>query len=130
MTALVGQDLLDCVTRLKGASEREVMEEAGYAYHRAGGTLSFRQSEFYRALNQAQGIEMAYETRGYHREPTWEAKAGKKGCITLAAVYTKLLEIKPGDRVKIEQEDDYLIISKKPEGCPMPQGGCPLPVAV
>ena len=108
------------MSRLKGLSEKQVMEEAGYSYHRAGGTLSYKQSEFYRALNQAHGISLAYETRDYHREPSWEAKAGKKGCVTLAAVYTKLLQIKPGDRVKIEQEDDYLIISKKPEGQPLP----------
>ena len=78
MTALVGQDLLDCVGRLKGLSEKQVMEGLAAAITvlaapSAIGSLS--STGLSTRLRHRHGLQ----TRGYHREPSWEAKAGKKG---------------------------------------------------
>lgn len=109
---LTGDRLVEHCEANKGVQIAKVIEDAGYYFLRSG-RKSLRRSEFFQALSEAQGLTLGIgkiETR--QKEPSYQLKCGTRGVVSISGCYTKLIDVEPGDHVKIETEDDVLIISK------------------
>ena len=113
MSKLVGQELVDYVAANPGLDMPTMLTNAGYSSVR-NGKASLKKTELFTALSAAQGLQIG-ETHAPgtgHRQPNFQVKASARGVIPLSACYADMINVQPGEYVKIEQEDDCLILTK------------------
>ena len=113
MAKLSGQELVDYVAANPGLDMPTMLTNAGYAAIRNGKT-SLKKTEFFTALSAAQGLTIG-ETHAPgtgHRQPSFQVKASSRGVIPLSSCYAEMIDVQPGEYVKVEQEDDCLILTK------------------
>ena len=110
---LTGEALLAYVQENSGLDMATMIEGAGYSAMR-NGKPGLKKTEFFKELSAAQGITIG-ETHSQNpstRQPNFLVKASSRGVIPLSGCYANMLDVQPGEYVKIEQEDDVLILSK------------------
>tara|TARA_B100000482_G_C12495183_1_gene254295 strand:- start:26 stop:409 length:384 start_codon:yes stop_codon:yes gene_type:complete len=118
---LTGQALLAYVQENSGLDMATMIEGAGYSAMR-NGRPGLKKTEFFTALSAAQGITIG-ETLSQSqssRQPNYQVKASSRGVIPLSSCYANMLDVQPGEYVKIEREDDVLILSKLRDEPPQP----------
>ena len=113
MAKLSGQELVDYVAANPGLDMPTMLTNAGYVAIR-NGKASLKKTEFFTALSAAQGLTIG-ETHAPgtgHRQPSFQVKASSRGVIPLSSCYAEMIDVQPGEYVKVEQEDDCLILTK------------------
>lgn len=102
-TPLTGNELLEVVREQAEAPRDELLNACGYYTIKEGGKRSYRYTDFYQALIEAQGITLKPppSTRAGRTLP-YKLKAQKAGHALLGAAYTRNHGFKPGDKFKVE----------------------------
>ena len=110
---LTGAELLQYAQENAGLDMHTMIEGAGYSTIR-NGRVGLKKTEFFTALSAAQGITLG-ETHSpgtSNRQPNFQVKASSRGVIPLSSCYASMINVQPGEYVRIEREDDCLILSK------------------
>ena len=113
MTKLSGQELVAYVAANPGLDMTTMLTNAGYVAIR-NGKASLKKTEFFTALSAAQGLTIGetHAPGAGRREPSFQVKASSRGVIPLSSCYAEMIDVQPGEYVKVEQEDDCLILTK------------------
>lgn len=103
-TPLTGDELLEVVKENAQAPKDELLTLCGYFTAKEGGRRSYRYTEFYQALIEAQGITLQPPTSGTRggRELPYKVTCQKGGQVLLGAAYTREGNFKTGQRFKVE----------------------------
>jgi AbrB-like transcriptional regulator len=103
---LTGKALQAKIKQLSSLSKSETAKGCGYYSVAKDGTLKVNLKQFYDAVLQSKGININIDkkpkTDGRGREATYRATVNGNGQILIGAVYTKALNLFPGDEFKIK----------------------------
>ena len=86
-----------------------MLTNAGYSSVR-NGKASLKKTEFFTALSAAQGLQTG-ETHALVAPPT-KLPSQSQCARRLLGAFADMINVQPGEYVKIEQEDDCLILTK------------------
>ena len=113
MAKLTGQELIDYVAANPGLDMPTMLTNAGYSAIR-NGKASLKKTEFFTALSAAQGLTIGetHAPGNRTRQPSYQVKASSRGVIPLSSCYAEMIDVQAGEYVKVEHEDDCLILSK------------------
>ena len=113
MPKLKGEELLNYVAANPGLDMPTMLANAGYSVVR-NGKVSLKKTEFFTALSAAQGLTIGdtHSPSSSSRQPSFQVKASARGVIPLSSCYAEMINVQPGQYVKVEQEDDCLILTK------------------
>ena len=116
MERKVGAELVEFARSRQGQPMSDVILEAGY-YKERNGKTTLNRTEFFKAMMEAQGIQVGSEPLAQPRRRQNMLKASARGVVPLSALYTSKIDIEPGDyvRVSYDSEDECLIIQKHEE---------------
>jgi AbrB-like transcriptional regulator len=103
---LTGKALKAKLKELSSLSKSETAKGCGYYSVAKDGTLKVNLKQFYDAVLQSKGININIDKKpkadGRGREATYRATVNGNGQILIGAVYTKALNLFPGDEFEIK----------------------------
>lgn len=113
MTPLTGEELLKVVTSNVDADKNTLLEKAGYFTEGSDGKKSYKATEFYRALLEAQGIELeGFKPKasggagtGTGRKLPYKTTVQKNGSVVVGAGYFRAHDIPVGTALRIETKN-------------------------
>lgn len=106
---LTGQDLLRLAKASPEKTESELAREAGYVRTNQDGKECLLLKAFNKALLEAQGI--VFKTaRARGKEAGYETTVHQSGIVLVGKTYVQKFGLEPGDKLKIEIEDDAIVL--------------------
>jgi AbrB-like transcriptional regulator len=103
---LTGKALQAKIKELASLSKSETAKGCGYYSVAKDGTVKVNLKQFYDAVLQSKGININVDKKpkadGRGREATYRATVNRNGQILIGAVYTKALNLVPGDEFEIK----------------------------
>jgi hypothetical protein len=103
---LTGKALKAKLKELSSLSKSETAKGCGYYSVAKNGTVKVNLKQFYDAVLQSKGININIDKKpkadGRGREATYRATVNGNGQILIGAVYTKALNLVPGDEFEIK----------------------------
>jgi hypothetical protein len=103
---LTGKALQAKIKELASLSKSETAKGCGYYSVAKDGTVKVNLKQFYDAVLQSKGININVDKKpkadGRGREATYRATVNGNGQILIGAVYTKALNLVPGDEFEIK----------------------------
>jgi hypothetical protein len=103
---LTGKALQAKIKELSSLSKSETAKGCGYYSVAKDGTVKVNLKQFYDAVLQSKGININVDKKpkadGRGREATYRATVNGNGQILIGAVYTKALNLVPGDEFEIK----------------------------
>jgi AbrB-like transcriptional regulator len=119
---LTGKALQAKLKELSSLSKSETAKGCGYYSVAKDGTVKVNLKQFYDAVLQSKGININIDKKpkadGRGREATYRATVNGNGQILIGAVYTKALNLVPGDEFEIKMGYKHInlkAIDKKAE---------------
>jgi AbrB-like transcriptional regulator len=119
---LIGKALKAKLKELSSLSKSETAKGCGYYSVSKDGTVKVNLKQFYDAVLQSKGININIDKKpkadGRGREATYRATVNGNGQILIGAVYTKALNLVPGDEFEIKMGYKHInlkAIDKKSE---------------
>jgi AbrB-like transcriptional regulator len=103
---LTGKALQAKIKELSSLSKSETAKGCGYYSVAKDGTVKVNLKQFYDAVLQSKGININIDKKpkadGRGREASYRATVNGNGQILIGAVYTKALNLVPGDEFEIK----------------------------
>jgi AbrB-like transcriptional regulator len=103
---LIGKALQAKIKELASLSKSETAKGCGYYSVAKDGTVKVNLKQFYDAVLQSKGININVDKKpkadGRGREASYRATVNGNGQILIGAVYTKALNLVPGDEFEIK----------------------------
>jgi AbrB-like transcriptional regulator len=101
---LIGKALKAKLKELSSLSKSETAKACGYYSVAKDGTVKVSLTKFYDAVLQSQGISIDEKPKadGRGREANYRATVHQNGQILIGAVYTRALDLVPGDEFEIK----------------------------
>jgi hypothetical protein len=117
---LTGKALKAKLKELSSLSKSETAKGCGYYSVAKNGTVKVNLKQFYDAVLQSKGINIDEKPKadGRGREASYRATVNGNGQILIGAVYTKALNLFPGDEFEIKMGYKHInlkAIDKKAE---------------
>jgi hypothetical protein len=119
---LTGKALQAKIKELASLSKSETAKGCGYYSVAKNGTVKVNLKQFYDAVLQSKGININIDKKpkadGRGREASYRATVNGNGQILIGAVYTKALNLVPGDEFEIKMGYKHInlkAIDKKSE---------------
>lgn len=102
---LRGEELLERLKQLRGASRKELLRACGYVSRSGNGRERINCTAFYTALLDAHGISFRGKRSGVERRGrkcTYRASVHWNGNLIVGRAYLSMLDFRPGDQFEIK----------------------------